>query len=131
VNEQEEPKNAEIKEADQVEPQSLEQTQVQDQEAASERVDHELQAEKRGRLVTAGLVAAAILSAIAVLVAAVFQLTSRWLIVCPTDLPVNDPAPILWKEMISEKGNQASLGIPEKISQQVKFKNLQVEDKSQ
>jgi len=52
--------------------------------------------ETRGRMIRAGLIATVILSGIAVLVAGIFQLTSRWLIPCPTDLPVNDPAPILW-----------------------------------
>jgi hypothetical protein len=79
-------------------------------------------AEDLGRMIAAGLIAAVILSGIAVLVAGIFQITSRWLIPCVTDLPVNDPAPILWSEMISDKTTAKSLGVPEKLASGVRFK---------
>ncbi|MEI7449809.1 MAG: hypothetical protein WCJ75_09300 [Desulfomonile sp.] len=77
---------------------------------------------KRGRLITASLVATAILSVIALLVAGIFQLTARWMLVCPTDLPVNDPAPILWKDVVSEKVASRTLGVPEKLLTEVGLK---------
>ena len=79
-------------------------------------------AEDRGRMIAAGLIAAVIVSGVAVLVAGIFQVTSRWLIPCPTDLPVNDPAPVLWSEMISDKTTARSLGVPEKLATEVRFK---------
>jgi hypothetical protein len=88
-------------------------------------------AENRGRLILAGLVATAILSGIAVLVAGAIQLSSKWLIVCPTDLPVNDPAPILWNQMTSGKSVSASLGVAERIAVQVRFKGSLPEEKTE
>jgi len=70
---------------------------------------------KRGRMIAAGLVATVILSVIALVVAGVFQLTSRWLIVCPVDVPVNDPAPVLWKAMVEENVVPAALGTPTNV----------------
>lgn len=80
-------------------------------------------AEKRGRMVMTGLVAVVILSVIAVLVAGVFQLTSKWLIPCPTDLPVNDPAPILWNKVVSERVTGEPLGVSGKIEAKAMFKS--------
>ena len=81
-------------------------------------------AEKRGRMITAGVVLAVILAVIAVLVAGIFQLTSRWLIACPSDLPINEPAPILWQKVENPKlGNQA-LGVAKKLVSEVEFKGL-------
>jgi len=63
-----------------------------------------------------------IISVITLLVAAIFQLTSRWVIVCPSDLPVNDPAPILWKGMVSESVPPQPLGVPEKLTGEAGYK---------
>jgi hypothetical protein len=79
-------------------------------------------AEKGGRMVVAGLVAAVVVSLIALLVVAIFQITSRWLVTCPTDLPVNDPAPILWKAMVSENMPPHKLGVPGEILKDAGFK---------
>ncbi|MFZ5865387.1 MAG: hypothetical protein ACOYXY_05875 [Thermodesulfobacteriota bacterium] len=79
-------------------------------------------AEKRGRMVVAGAVSVVIISVIALLVAAIFQLTSQWLMVCPSDLPVNDPAPILWKGMVSESVSPQPLGVPEKLTGEAGYK---------
>lgn len=81
---------------------------------------------RRGRIVATGLVTAVILSLIAVIVAGIFQITSRLLIPCPTDLPVNDPAPILWKNMTSRQVAAQPLGISDKISGEVKLKEASV-----
>jgi hypothetical protein len=70
------------------------------------------------------LVATVILSGVAVLVAGIFQLTSRWLIPCPTDLPINDPAPILWTRLISDKVGPASLGLPKGVAVEVRLKSF-------
>jgi hypothetical protein len=80
--------------------------------------------ESRSRLIRAGLVATVILSGVAVLVAGIFQLTSRWLIPCPTDLPINDPAPILWTRLISDKVGPASLGLPKGVAVEVRLKSF-------
>jgi hypothetical protein len=79
-------------------------------------------AAKRGRMVATGLVTAVILSIIAVIVAGIFQFTSRLLIPCPTDLPVNDPAPILWRSITAPQLGPQSLGISDKIAGEVKLK---------
>ena len=83
-------------------------------------------AAKRGRIVATGLVTAVILSLIAVIVAGIFQVTSKLMTPCPTDLPVNDPAPILWKSMTSQQVTAQPLGISEKISGEVKLKEASV-----
>ncbi len=77
---------------------------------------------KRGRMITAGLVTAVIVSLIAVFVAGTFQFGLRWLRPCPTDLPVNDPSPKLWEEMVSQKVTIQSLGLPEKVRAETQFK---------
>ncbi len=73
-------------------------------------------AEKRGRLISAAMIATIILSVIAVLVVGIFQITNKMLVVCPQDLPVNDPAPILWHDIVSDQVKVAKLGVPEKVS---------------
>jgi hypothetical protein len=77
---------------------------------------------KRGRMVTAGLVTAVIASLIAVLVAGMFQFGLWWLKPCPTDLPVNDPSPKLWQEMVSQKVTIQGLGVPETVRAETQFK---------
>lgn len=78
--------------------------------------------EKRGRLVTAGLLATVAVALVALAVAGIVQLTSRWLAVCPTDLPVNDPAPVLWKAVVTDDVKVQSLGVPEKLLGEARFK---------
>lgn len=73
-------------------------------------------AEKRGRLISAAVIATIILSVIAVSVFGIFQITSKMLIVCPQDLPVNDPAPVLWQDIVSDKTKIAKLGVSDKLS---------------
>jgi hypothetical protein len=82
---------------------------------------------KRGRMVAAGLVATVAVALIALLVAAIFQVTSRWLITCPTDLPVNDPAPILWKAMLSEKVGPYGLGVSGDVLKEAGLKEAESE----
>jgi hypothetical protein len=79
-------------------------------------------AEKRGRMVVAGIIAAIVLSVIAVIVAGVFHFTSKLLIACPTDLPVNDPSPKLWSLVVSEKPQTMPLGVSESLVLETKFK---------
>ncbi|MFH1115517.1 MAG: hypothetical protein V1792_16535 [Pseudomonadota bacterium] len=79
-------------------------------------------AQKRGRMVAAGFIASVILAVIAVTVAGIFQFTSGWLVKCPSDLPVNDPAPILWKDVESKEAKSAPLGVPEDLMKQVGWK---------
>jgi hypothetical protein len=90
-------------------------------EMASEEPPNGL-AEKRGRMVASGLIAAVVLSLIAVLVAGIFQFGTKFLAPCPADLPVNDPAPVLWKAMTAENVPQQSLGVAQTVSGQVKLK---------
>jgi hypothetical protein len=73
-------------------------------------------------MITGGLVTAVIVSLIAVLVAGIFQFSSKWLRPCPTDLPVNDPSPKLWQEVVSQKIANQSLGVPETIKAEAQFK---------
>jgi hypothetical protein len=81
---------------------------------------------RRGRMVATGLVTAVILSLIAVIVAGIFQVTSKLMTPCPTDLPVNDPAPILWNNMTSQQVTAQPLGISDKMSGEVKLKEASV-----
>jgi len=77
--------------------------------AAPGEVDHPVNAlaEKRGRMVTAGILSAVILSLIVVLVAGIFQLSYRLMMKCPQDLSVNDPALVLWQKIeASRLGDQ-------------------------
>lgn len=78
--------------------------------------------QKRGRMIAAGLITAVILSVIAVLVAGVFQFGLRWLRSCPRDLPVNDPSPKFWQEMVAEKVPAKTLGVPVTLAPKVRFK---------
>jgi hypothetical protein len=82
---------------------------------------------KRGRMVAAGLTATVAVALIALLVAAIFQVTSRWLITCPTDLPVNDPAPVLWKAMVSEKVAPSGLGVSGDVLKETGLKEAESE----
>ncbi len=86
-------------------------------------------AEKRGRMVMTGVVLAVILSVIAVFVAAVFQLTARWIAHCPGDLKVNDPAPILWKKMETGDLAKQPLGVAGQLLSEARFKGLAVSKK--
>ncbi|MGB6063384.1 MAG: hypothetical protein WBG50_01160 [Desulfomonilaceae bacterium] len=78
--------------------------------------------QKRGRMIAAGLVTAVILSVVAVLVAGVFQFGFRWLRPCSKDLPVNDPSPKFWQELVSEKVPAQTLGVPVTLAPKVQFK---------
>ena len=93
-------------------------------EAKKPAIDSNGLASKRGRMVATGLVTAVILSMIAVIVAGIFQITSKLLVQCPTDLPVNDPAPILWNDITSRQVKAQPLGISEKIAGEVKLKQV-------
>jgi len=98
------------------------------QELAHEKAEAEPEpspdrrSEKRGRLMVAGLIATATVSIVALGVAGIVQLTSRWLTTCPTDLPVNDPAPILWQAVTSDHVKDQPLGVPEKLAGEARFK---------
>lgn len=86
------------------------------------KVDHAPREERHGRLIAAGIVAAVIVSAVAIAVAGIFQLTSKWLFACPWDMTVNGPAPVLWNEVASDKVTQHPLGVPEQLARITKFK---------
>jgi len=101
-----------------------EKQQITAEEAEEEQQVQEAvsQAQKRGRMIAGGLVTAVVVSLVAVLVAGIFQINSKWLRPCPTDLPVNDPSPKLWQEMVSHKVTIQSLGVPETVSTEAQFK---------
>lgn len=65
---------------------------------------------KRSRIITAALMATIIMTLIAVTVAGVFQLTASFMRICPAELPVNDPSPVLWNDITSDKPATAILG---------------------
>lgn len=79
---------------------------------------------KRGRLITSALLVTIILTFIAVAVAGIFQMTVKFMQVCPAELPVNDPAPVLWNDITSEKAVKAITGVPEKLKQETALKAL-------
>ena len=72
--------------------------------------------DKRSRLISASITATIIISVISVSVFGIFQLTTKWRKVCPAEIPVNDPAPVLWQDIISEQIKSAKLGVPEKVT---------------
>lgn len=78
-----------------------------------DNANHEV--EKRSRLISASIIAVIIISVISVSVFGIFQLTSKFLVTCPFEIPINDPAPILWQDIISEQTKSARLGVPEKM----------------
>ena len=79
-------------------------------------------AEKRGRMVSAGILSALILSLLVVVVAAIFQLSSRILLKCPQDLSVNDPAPVLWEKIEVPRLGQQPVGLPDYLLTQAALK---------
>jgi hypothetical protein len=79
---------------------------------------------KRGKMITSTLVTTIIITFIAIAVAGVFQFTGWFLRVCPQELPVNDPSPILWKDVTSDKPVNATLGVPDKLKQETALKSL-------
>jgi hypothetical protein len=76
---------------------------------------------RKGRLIVAGLVATSVAAIIVVVVAAFFQISAIWLKRCPAELPVNDPAPILWSDITSEKPRPQALG-PEDLVKNARLK---------
>jgi hypothetical protein len=104
----------------------LEQQQITPEEAEEEQhVEAAVsQAEKRGRMITGGLVTAVVVTVVAVMVAGIFQLSSRWLRPCPAELPVNDPSPKLWQEMVSQKVTIQGLGVPETVRAETQLKKI-------
>ncbi|MBI5568664.1 MAG: hypothetical protein HY914_01830 [Desulfomonile tiedjei] len=107
-------------------PQDVASQEGKPEELAAEPVESPLAedpvVQKRGRMIMAGLVAAVILSLIAVVVAGIFQITSRWLITCPTELPVNDPAPILWQQLVAGNTSPQPLGVSPSMESVTKLK---------
>ena len=73
-------------------------------------------------MITGGLVTAVVVTLVVVLVAGIFQLSSKWLRPCPAELPVNDPSPKLWQEMVSQKVTIQGLGVPETVRAEAQFK---------
>ena len=78
--------------------------------------------EKRSRIITSALMATIIMTLIAVAVAGVFQLTGMFMRICPAELPVNDPSPVLWNDTTSDKPVTAALGVPDKLKQETALK---------
>ena len=85
--------------------------------------NHDNAQAKRGRMITAALVATIVITFIAVMVAGVFELTGRFLRECPRELRVNDPSPILWNDIVSANSTKAGLGVPEKLKQETALKS--------
>jgi hypothetical protein len=79
-------------------------------------------AEKRGRMVAAAVLAAVMLSVIALIVAGIFNWTAAYIMICPKDLAVNDPAPILWKELETTSAISQPLGVPKNLLSVASFK---------
>jgi hypothetical protein len=86
-------------------------------------------AEKRGRMVVAGATLVVILCLIAVLVAGIFQLTSRWLVKCPEDMPVNDPARVLWQKVETPKLADQTLGVADAVLTETGLKKADATEK--
>jgi hypothetical protein len=80
--------------------------------------------QKRARIMIAGILTAVLLSVVAVTVAGIFGLTTRWMKVCPTDLPVNDPARQLAQQLVAEKVGSHSLGVSGNLAEETRLKGM-------
>ncbi len=87
--------------------------------------NHAHTVDKRSRLITSSIMAVIILSVISVVVFGIFQLTIKMRIVCPAEIPVNDPAPVLWQDIVSEQIRNAKLGVSDK-AQAVYLKGMPI-----
>lgn len=114
----EEQKDTRIEEASAEEPQAA----SEPQQDAPKNNNH--LAEKRGRMVASAVLAAVVLTVIAVVVAGIFHLTAGLIVICPADLAVNDPAPILWTELEADSVNSQPLGVPKSLLTVARFKGL-------
>jgi hypothetical protein len=114
-----EPEVAEVAAEDTSEQQQTTAEETQEQQQLQEAVSP---AQKRGRMIAGGLVTAVVVSLIAVLVAGIFQFSSKWLRPCPTELPVNDPSPKLWQEMVAQKVTIQAIGVPERVRAETQLK---------
>jgi hypothetical protein len=85
-------------------------------------------AKRRGRMLAAGLIAAVVLCVIAVGVAAIFSFTADWFDQCPEDIAVNDPAPVLWNKVVTQKSIDAGKGLPEGLK---KYGSIKKADSSE
>lgn len=81
-------------------------------------------AQKRGRIMVAGALTAVLLSAVAVIVAGIFGITSHWLKTCPLDVPVNDPARELSQQLTAEKIASQSRGVSGRIAEETRLKGV-------
>jgi len=97
-------------------------TDREEENTGSSSLNNGKQNGQASRLIAAGLVATVVLSIVAVLVTGIFQVTSRWMKTCPTDLPVNDPAPVLWERIVSPEVKTQSSGVPAQLLEQTKLK---------
>ncbi|GEM_PF-1990664 len=122
---------------DQLESQSLEngdqEEQVQEQETP-EPDEEESEADngpaqKRGRMITAAVVVVVVLAFVVVVVAGIFQWQERGSIKSDADQGANDPAPILWKDIVSKKAVPAPLGVTKAASKQSYLKERSPESK--
>lgn len=112
----------ENKDTMQNEPEEQEKEAPSTSKAAEEGNNH--LAEKRGRMIAASVVAAVLLSVIAVVVYGIFHFTTPWFAACPSDVPVNDPAPKLWNKVKAEDLKSQPLGVPAKIEGKVYLRAL-------
>ncbi len=87
-------------------------------------------AEKRGRMIASAMLAAVVLSLIALVVAGIFNWTAAYLTICPKDLSVNDPAPVLWMELEAKSTKAQPLGVPKNLISTASFKTLPGEAKA-
>ncbi len=105
-----------------LEPAAPDESNEPDQEPKEPTEDlNELDA-KRGRMITTGFITAVILSIVVVFVAGIFQISARLLAPSTVDLPINDPAPILWNSATAPQPAVQSLGVSDKIAPEVKLK---------
>ncbi len=111
-----------------LEPAAPDESKEPDQEPKEPTDDpNELDA-KRGRMVATGFITAVILSIVVVFVAGIFQISARLLAPSTVDLPINDPAPILWNSATAAQPSGQSLGVSEKIAPEVKLKETSASD---
>jgi hypothetical protein len=85
----------------------------------------DLPAAKRGRLIVAGLVAAAVVSVICAVVAGIFHLTNFVCLKWCDDKPTDAHAQLLWTKTVSEQIQPAGRAVPPGLANATVFRGLE------
>ena len=124
-------------EKDQLESKSTE--TVEDEEQAEEQETPEPEekdseadnglTKRRGRLITAVVIAVVVLSFVVVIITGIVQYLERGAAKGSEYQGTNDPAPMLWNDMVGKKDVPTPLGVPKSAGKQFYLKERSTEAK--